>query len=484
MRTTRRDFLRGTAAGLTILSSSRRVWSAEANERLNLAIFGTLYNAAHFLSAPHIHNAAIVAFCDPDKRKVAEAIKHWEMTAARLEGSARPEDREWADHYRRLAAGNGIRFYADPRRLFDEMTDAIDAVVVAQYDHLHGVACGPALRAGKPVCSERPLGLNISEARTLRQLAAETKLPTTYRSPGTGEGAFRRAIELVEDGVLGPVPEAHVWFKRGGPDREALPTGGKPVPAELNWDAWLGPLPQRPYDPDWMAYSHWRETCNGGLGVFGMHTTIFPFMTLQLRRLWDEPAGTAAIRVTAECARKNAISFPTWERVRWEIPARGAMPPVAITWHHGPDFAPGTRELIHQNLKPYGVSAEQADALMKDAGSLLIGTEGALLADDHSVRVTHFPEAKFAGLETKRPRRLAPGSGIYRDWIDACRGKASPILASFDNGGPLSELLMLGNIATLYPEESLSYDPAEGRIINKTEANAHLAFEYRPGWSL
>jgi hypothetical protein len=253
----------------------------------------------------------------------------------------------------------------------------------------------------------------------------------------------------------------------------------------LNWNAWLGPLPWRDYDPDWMAYSHWRETSSGGLGVFGPHTTIFPFMTLQLRRLWDQPAGEAIIRVTAECSRRNEISFPRWERVRWEIPARGEAPPVIITWHHGPDFAPATRELIHQKLRDLGVaSAAEADALMKTAGSLVIGAEGALLADDHSVQVTPLPRAKFADVELNRPQRIPAGQGIYRDWIEACRGKPSPMLANFDNGGPLSELLMLGNIATRFPEEMLAYDPAEGRILNHDEANGSLAFEYREGWAL
>jgi hypothetical protein len=444
-----------------------------------------MYNAAHMLSAPHLYNAPVVAFCDPDERNAAKAAKHWQDAAARLENSKKPAEREWAEKYRRMADGQGVKRFTDVRRMFDEMKDSIDAVVLSYYDHLHGVTCGPALRLGKPICTERPLGLNISDARKLRALAAETKLPTTYRSPGTGQGQFRRAMELVAEGVIGPVREVEVWFNRGGPDRDGLPTGARPVPAELNWDAWLGPLAWREFHPDWMAYSHWRETCNGGLGVFGMHTSIFPFMTLGVRRLWDEQPGQAAIRVTAECSRLNKISFPRWERVRWEIPARGDQPPVAITWRQGPDFGPGARETIREKLRTFGVStADEADALMKEAGSMLIGSDGALIADDHSVRITALPKEKFAGVETNRPSRIPASQGIYNDWIGACRGKNPHIIANFDNGGPLSELVMLGNIATLYPDETLVYDPAAGRITNKAEANEYLGFEYRKGWSL
>jgi predicted dehydrogenase len=228
-KTTRRRFL-GAAAGLTILSSADFVRGCQANERLNLAVFGGMYNAEHMLLAPHLYNAPIVALCDPDQRKITQAAQRWDDAAARLESAPRPEDRQWAERYRRMARGEGVKFYSDIRRMFDEMADSIDALVVSQYDHLHGVACGPALRAGMPVCSERPLGLNISDARRLRALAAESKLPTTYRSPGTGTGQFRRAMELVEEDALGAVREVHIWFRRGGPDRDAFPAGGNRFP--------------------------------------------------------------------------------------------------------------------------------------------------------------------------------------------------------------------------------------------------------------
>jgi len=161
------------------------------------------------------------------------------------------------------------------------------------------------------------------------------------------------------------------------------------------------------------------------------------------------------------------------------------MSPVTITWHHGPEFAPGTRERIHEKLREVGVAkADQADALMGHAGSMLVGSQGALVANDHSTKVRVLPQETFAEIGTNRPLRIPTSHNIYQEWINACRGKDSQIIASFDNGGPLSELLMLGNIATLYPEETLLYDPAAGRITNRDEANEHLGFEYRKGWTL
>ncbi len=482
---TRRGFMAaaGVACGPAVLRRPASARSFAANDRLRLAVFGKMYNAAHFLTAAHADGAEITAICNADRRKIGEVLKAWEEQAKALERSSGANDRSAAERYRKMAKGEGVKFLEDVRELFNVHPASFDALVVSEYDHLHGVACGPAMRAGKPVCSERPLGLAVSDARALRALASETRLPTSYRSPGTGSNRFRRAVELVREGAIGQVREVHVWFKRGGPDRDQPPKGAQPVPEGLNWDLWLGPLAWREYHQDWMSYAHWRETSNGGLGSFGPHTMIFPFMALGLRELWDDPAAT--IRVQAECSGLNRISFPRWERVRWEFPARGDMQPVTITWHHGPEYAPAARELVHEKLRGFGVSnAPDADSLMKNAGSMLIGSEGALVADDHSVNVTALPKERFAGMETARPLRMAESRGIYRDWMDACRGGKSNILATFDNGGPLSEMLMLGNIATQFPGEVITYEPAAGRIRGHAEAGGKLVFKYRDGWRI
>lgn len=484
---TRRRFITrslGSAAGVLFLSRARTAFGFDANSRLNLAIFGNRYNAAHFLTAAHAHNAGIVAFCSPDQREVPKVLATWKQQAVKLAGSAKPEDQQAAQQYQRLAERKDVQVFSDCRRMFADMQKQIDAVVVSDYEHFHGVVCGGALRLGKPVCNERPIGLNIDDARKLRALAAQAKVPVTYRSPGTGMAPFRHAMEMVEDGVIGPVKEVHVWFNRGGPDREQAPRGPQPVPEGLDWDLWLAPLAWREFHPDWMAYANWRETSNGGLGSFGPHTTIFPFAALKLRQLWDAPAGSTIIRVTAECARENRVSFPRWERVRWEIPARGPTPPVPITWHHGPDFGPGTKALIHEKLRQLDVpDVKEADTLMGQAGSILIGADGALVGNDHSTTITALPKSKFAKL-IQRPQRVAASRGIYFDWTDAIRGGKPQILASFEQGGPLSELLMLGNIATQFPKTPLDYDPVSGQITNHREANQKRSSPYREGWSL
>jgi hypothetical protein len=484
----RRQFLVRGAAGVgafLLLPSARMVGAYPANERLQLAIFGNMYNAAHFLTGSHQHRAGIVALCNPDQRKIPGIFEKWGEQAARWASSENREQREAAPLYRRLAAGDGVKVYADIRQLFAEMSDQIDALVVSEVDHLHGVACGEAMRAGKPVCSERPIGLTIQDARRLRALADRTGVATTYRSPGTATGPFRRALEWIADGRIGTVQEVHIWFQRGGADRDAVPEELQEVPDGLDWDLWLGPSRWRDYHPDWMTYAQWRENSNGGLGVFGPHTTIFPFLGLNLRELWNRADEPRLIQVTADCSRVNRVSFPSWERVRWQLPARGALPPLTMTWHHGPAYAPGTREQIHEILKRFGVADEvEADDLMRMAGSLIVGSEGALVGDDHSVKITALPKDKFDADDLRGPRRIPVSRGLYVDWIEACRGGDPHILANFDHGGPLSELLMLGNIATQFPEETITYNPVEGRIPNHTDASQQLGFAYRDGWRI
>jgi hypothetical protein len=475
----RRRLLKASSAVL-FLPAARTALAFAANERINFAVFGNRYNAAHFLTAAHTHNATINAICNPDQREIPKVIKAWQDQSDKLWAAGRAEA---AEQYARLAAKKDVAVYADVRKMFAEMAEKIDAVVVSDFEHFHGVVCGAAMRLKKPICNERPLGLTIDDARRLRAMAKESGVPTVYRSPGTQSPHTRRAIELVHEGALGDVKEVHVWFKRTGADRDQAPQGPKPVPAGLDWDLWLGPLAWREFHPDWLAYSYWRETSCGGLGVFGPHTMIFPFLALRLRELWDQ--ADAAIKVTAECARVNTISYPKWERVVWEIPARGAMKATTITWHLGPEYGPGTRELIHGRLREHGVSdAKQADAMMGEAGSLIVCEKGAFFGDDHSSKITALPAEKIGRIHQENPRELPVSRGLYNDWVDEIRGKKSNTLAHFDHGGPLSELLMLGNIATLYSKTALTYEPAKGRFAGRDEANQKLAQKYREGWSI
>jgi hypothetical protein len=170
--------------------------------------------------------------------------------------------------------------------------------------------------------------------------------------------------------------------------------------------------------------------------------------------------------------------------VRWQVPARGDLPPVSFTWHHGPspELAPGSRKLIADMLRDRGAAEERIESLFKEAGTLIIGANGAIASDSHNVAFFMLPEEKFRHLEQKGPKWLKPSQGHYRDWFSACRG-GEPAWANFEYAGPFSEFLMLANVATQF-EEALEYDPAVGEFVDNPAANKLLKYDYREGWSL
>ena len=483
LRPTRRSVL--AAAGLTILPSSRTAFSFAANERVRLAVLGHMYNADHFFTSVHAYNGVeLAAVCNPDQRKFLEVFKGWEEQVKKAAGSDKPQERKGGEYYQRLL-DNRPPVFADFRRMLAETPGGIDALVVSLYDHYHGVACGAAMRAGIHVFSERPLGLTIGESRALADLAVKQKVATSIRNPGNASNAFRRGIELVREGVIGPVQEVHVWFDRGGPDRDKPPAEAQPAPQGLEWDLWLGPVAQRPYHADWMAYATWRETSNGGIGTFGPHAANLAFMALNLADLWKAaPAGAPprTIRVRAECNRINRLSFPKWEKIRWSIPARGEMPAVTFTWYNGPGHVPEAREMLTRIMADRGADAEEHKKLLGYAGALLVGGRGVMATDDHNVKFTLLPKREFEGVAQDKPKALPPSRGHYNDWLHAIRG-GEPAWANFSYANPLSELLMLGNIATQFDDE-LEFDPVAGRFVNHAEADRLLSYQYRDGWTL
>ena len=468
----RRRFLKGAAGTGLLAAGSPRAFGRSSDDRLRLAVIGHLYNAGHFFSSIHgYEDVELVAVCDPEEKKIPDIWKEWEKKVQAGDKSS--------DYYRRLLERKPAA-YSDFRKMFE--AEKIDAVVVSVYDHLHGPICGAAMRAGKHVFSERPLGLRVREARALRELAAKQKVATSIRNPGNSYPAFRRAVELIREGAIGPVEEVHVWFPRAGAGSTARPAGEQPVPEGLNWDAWLGPVADRPYHPKWMTYAEWRETSNGGIGSFGTHASNLAVMSLRLRELWDTPG--ALIKVKAEVPDINRLSFPKWEIIRWQVPARGDMPPVRFTWHRGPEkqLAPGSQEKIGALLRNRGLPQDKVDAAFKDAGLLLLGRDGAVVSDSHNANAVMLPDEKFKDALKGGPKKLPSSKGHYKDWLLACRG-GEPALANFDYAGPFSEFLMLGNIATQFDTE-LEYDPVAGKIVNSPEADRLLDYEYRKGWTL
>ena len=256
-------------------------------------------------------------------------------------------------------------------------------MVISTTDHTHALAGVWAMNRGLSVYCEKPLAHSVYEARMMQDkyLANKHRLATQMGTQIHATDNYRRVVELIQSGAIGPVREAHVWCSRQGLADGERPREEQPVPAHLNWDLWLGPAPARPfharYLPGCMTWEQWWDFGNGCLGDMGSHLIDLPFWALELR----DP-----LSVEAEGSPLRNETYPEWLKVPWEHPARGDMPALTLRWYDGiqrPESPPG------HDLQKWGI------------GVLFVGDDGMLLAD-YGKRIL-LPEEKFKDFHPPAP---------------------------------------------------------------------------------
>ena len=432
---TRRTFLLGSLATVGTGLSSRRAWAqaASANSKLNVGVVGVAGRGGANLGGVSKEN--IVALCDVDARNIARAAKRFPQA----------------------------RTFADFRRMLDKVGKELDAVVVSTPDHTHAPAAAMAMRMGKHCYCEKPLTHSVRECRTLIELAAKNKLATQMGTQIHAGGNYRRVVELVRSGAIGPVGEVHVWHtvSYGGGDR---PKDTPAVPDYLNWDLWLGPAPQRPYHGCYLPgrWRGWSDFGTGGLGDFGCHYMDLPFWALKLRH---------PTTVEVDGPKPHPESTPRWLMIRYEFPARGQMPPVKMTWSDGGKQPQKVKDVLAT------LTADQRKRWR--CGVLFVGSKGMVLAN-YGTRVL-LPKAKFADFQP--PAETIPRSiGHHREWIEACK-TGGTTTCNFDYSGTLTEAVLLG-VVGYRAGEKLTWDAKALKVTNCPKANDYLHREYRKGWTL
>jgi predicted dehydrogenase len=359
--------------------------------------------------------------------------------------------------------------YKDFRKMLDEQKD-IDAVVVATPDHLHAFAAMCAIMHGKHVYCEKPLTHSVWEARQLAKAAREKKVATQMGNQGQASEETRRLCEFVWDGAIGNVYEAHIWtdrpsnglFKEYWPQGVDRPKETPPVPPELDWDLWIGPAPMRPYHPIYhpFRWRGWWDFGTGALGDIGCHAFDPVFRALKLGH---------PLTVEASSSRVNEETYPLASMVTYHFPARGSMPPLKLVWYDG-------------GLRPPRPEGLDDGHEMGTNGRLLIGDKGFILGN----RI--YPEKRRKEYQ-EPPKTLPRSPGHYQEWILACKG-GQPAGSNFDWAGPLTEVVLLGNVALRVQlrEEltriKLRWDPDKFEFTNLPEANKFLRRDYREGWKL
>ena len=387
----------------------------------------------------------------------------------------------------------------DFRKLFDEMERQIDAVVVATPVHTHAVIGMAAMKRGKHVYMEKPVTHNVGEARTLRDFARRQKVVTQMGSQWMATDSFRRTLELIEEGAIGEIREAHVLFESGGTGPLERPRDQPAVPASLDWDLWIGPAPMRPYHPEYLppqfpgaggvpessaliGWNRWRDFGAGALGGAGSHSINLAFKALNLAALWNDAGGKRTIRVETEVSERCPENYPRCQIVRFDVPARGSRPPARIHWCNAWDTEIKKRGMLAELEKLGGQPLKWASGSWSPHSFLLlVGSKGRAFANFHNSVCKLLPEGDFPN-SGGPPQRLPRSGSHEREWAKACKGGPRP-MSNFEHSGPALELLLLGNVAALV-DQPLEFDPGTCTIVNQEEANRMLHPPYRTGWTL
>jgi len=431
----RRAFLKAAAlAGTSVPMAGSlvtRVLDAKeprsANEKLNLAVIGVAGRGAADLAGVSSQN--VVALCDIDASRLAK-------TASRY-----PHAKTY-DHY---------------RPVFDHQD--LDGVVVCTPDHTHAICTSTALRNGLAVYCEKPLTHSVYEARYIQELTRTSGCVTQMGNQihNHPSGNYRRVVEIIRAGVIGPVRRVHIWME--GVTHFVV---GKRVakgnpPKGINYDQWIGPAPYRPFHPSHFHFKwrYWWDFGGGQLADFWCHYADLPFWALGL----EHPT---SVHGRGKKGHNGDNDCPKQMQVEYHFPARGDAPPVHLTWYHG-------------GPKPAG-----ADVYGKRSAVLFEGEKGRLLAD-----YTTHKLFLDAGQHAAVVKPTIPDSiGHHREWIEAIKASNPKTTCNFRYGGMLTEAGLLGNVSYRAGQTRLDWDADGLQVTNCPRAAALIRPVYRTGWRL
>jgi predicted dehydrogenase len=461
----RRNFLKSTAASMGLFSIVPSYVLGQNGKtppsgRLNIAGIGIGGMGKGNLQAlcvpkskrdtsfwPNNDSQNIVALCDVDWAYAEETF------------------REYPDAKR----------FKDYRVMLEEMGDKIDAVVIATPDHTHACIAMEAMRHGKHVYVQKPLTHSVYEARVLTEAARKFGVVTQMGNQGhSGEG-IRLICEWIWDGAIGDVREVHAWTNRPiWPQGLPRPKETPPVPETLDWDLWLGPAPHRPYHPayhpwDWRA---WTDFGTGALGDMACHILDPVFWALKLKYPVAAEGSYAANVIKRREKQDINESYPLGSIIHLDYPARESMPAVKIHWYDG-------------GLKPERPEELEEGRRMGDGGNgvIFVGDKGKLMCNCYaeSPQLIHYKTMKAY----KRPEKTLPRVEVSHemDWVNAIKKGRQPS-SNFDYAGPLTEMVLMGNLCLFKPGEKILWDGENMTVTNIPELNKYVNPPYRDAWSL
>jgi predicted dehydrogenase len=358
--------------------------------------------------------------------------------------------------------------YTDYREMLAQEKDNIDVVTVTTPDHSHAAAAMLAMKAGKHTYVQKPLARLIGEVRALEDAARRYKVATQMGNQGHAREGTRQIREWVEAGAIGTVREVHFWTNRPiWPQAIERPLEDYHVPPWLDWDLWLGPSPERPYHPAYAPFKWrgWWDFGCGALGDMACHIMDAAFWTLQLKY---------PRRIEVEYSALYTETAPKISRISYDFPARGNRPEVRLVWRDGSLFPP----------RPEEVGDNEPWPPTDDGGQLWIGTDGKLHAGTYGDEPRLLDPKRQQAITASPPSQKYPRTeGVYAEFIKACKSGGTGGSAFDTHSGPLSEMVLLGNLA-IRVGRNLELNPETGEVTNVKVPDAYLRPTYRAGWSL
>jgi Oxidoreductase family, C-terminal alpha/beta domain/Oxidoreductase family, NAD-binding Rossmann fold len=493
----RREFIGSAAAAsvaFTILP--RHVLGGPGHiapsDKLNIAYIGCgtqgLREMCELITNPQLQ---FVSVCDPNK--MSTNYIDWSPNEIRDDIRKVINDPNWGASFNGIPGGRdigkelvekyysnqkdtnfkGCTAYADFRELL-EKEKGIDAVKIMTPDHLHGYISIAAMKKGKHVVIHKPISNRMYEARLTIDTAKQTGVSTHLLawSKINGNDLVK---QWINDGLIGNLKEIHNWSNRPfWPQWTSNPKEAQPVPKGLDWDLWLGPVPDRPYHYNYTnaVFRGWYDFGGGSIADMG-HYSLWPmFLTLGINTppLAAEAFGTttAAVENHVSSEEPNGVAFPHSCIVRFKFPQQEQLPAFDLFWYDG-------------GMKP-NTPDELGSGSLPAEGMMFVGDKGKILSQFRNENPQLLPESKMKSYLNGKEAPKEEFDNGAKHWIDAFKNKTqSP--GSFLNARAVTETILLGGVA-LRAKKKVEYDSPNMKITNNDEANKFLRREYRKGWEL
>ena len=362
------------------------------------------------------------------------------------------------------------RRYRDYREMLEREAKNVDAVTVSTPDHSHAAATCWRSGQGKHVYCQKPLARTLGEVRAVRAEAARRpKMPPRWATRATPTRARGSIREWVEAGVIGAVREVHYWTNRPiwpqGIDRPTRrSTIRRPT---FDWNLWLGPAPERPYNPAYAPFNWrgWWDFGTGALGDMACHGMDAAFWALDLRY---------PTRIIPETTKLYDETAPKSSRIEYRFPANASRGPITVVWRDGGLWPP----------RPTGLPETMDWPPEEIGGQMWLGDSGAILAGMYGEDPRLLDPERDRELKANPPAlKYERSPGVYVEWIGATKGGA-PNLSTFQgHAGPLTEMVLLGCLAVRMGQP-LDIDPASGAVTSARVPEEWLKPVYRKGWTL